>query len=97
MTSTKLGYKALAHVYIKVSNRSKMPEIYSQLLEIPNLIVVIRLIGSYDLYCALALEDFDKLFEAKEKIRRISGVETTLVYLTKMPPSWPLHLFSFIN
>jgi len=90
---TKLGYKALAHVYIKVSNRSKMPEIYSQLLEIPNLIVIIRLIGSYDLYSALALEDFDKLFEANDKIRRISGVETTLVYLTKTPPSWPLHLF----
>jgi hypothetical protein len=33
------------------------------------------------------------LFEANDKIRRISGVETTLVYLTEMPPSWPLHLF----
>lgn len=89
----KLGYKALANVYITVSNRSKMPEIYSQLLEIPNLIVIIRLIGAYDLYCALALEDFKELFEANDKIRRISGVETTLVYLTEMPPSWPLHLF----
>jgi DNA-binding Lrp family transcriptional regulator len=89
----KLGYKALANVYLTVSNRSKMPEIYSQLLQIPNLIVIIRLTGSYDVYCALALEDFDKLFEANEKIRRISGVETAEAYLTKMPPSWPLHLF----
>ena len=89
----KLGYKALANIYIRVSNRSKMPEIYSQLLQIPNLIVIIRLIGSYDLYCAVALEDFDKLFEANEKIRRINGLETVLLYLTKMPPSWPLNLF----
>ncbi len=89
----KLGYTALGNIYIKISNRSKMPEIYSKLLQIPNLIVIIRLIGQYDLYCSVALEDFGKLFEAEEKLRRISGIETVLVYLTKMPPSWPLNLF----
>jgi Lrp/AsnC family transcriptional regulator for asnA, asnC and gidA len=89
----KLGFKALGNIYIKVSNRSKMPEIYAQLLQIPNLIVIIRLTGSHDLYCAVALEDFSNLFDANEKIRRISGLETILVYLTKMPPSWPLNLF----
>ncbi|MGD0995483.1 MAG: Lrp/AsnC family transcriptional regulator [Candidatus Bathyarchaeia archaeon] len=89
----KLGYKALAHLYIKVSNRSKIPEIYSQLLQIPNLIVIIRFIGSYDLYSAIALEDFEKMFEAYEKIRTINGIETTEVFLTKMLPSWPLNLF----
>ncbi|MGD0646247.1 MAG: Lrp/AsnC family transcriptional regulator [Candidatus Bathyarchaeia archaeon] len=89
----KLGYTALANLYIKVSNRSKMPEIYSQLLQIPNLIVIIRLIGSYDLYSAIALEDFEKMFEANEKIRTITGIETTDVFLTRMLPSWPLNLF----
>jgi DNA-binding Lrp family transcriptional regulator len=89
----KLGYKALANLYIKVSNRSKMSDICSQLLQIPNLIVIIRLIGSYDLYAAIVLEDFDKMFDANEKIRRISGIETTEVILTPMPPSWPLNLF----
>jgi Lrp/AsnC family leucine-responsive transcriptional regulator len=89
----KLGYIALANIYLKVSNRSKMPEIYSQLLQIPNLIVIVRLTGSYDLYCAVALEDFKKMFEANEKIRRISGIETEEAFLTNMPPSWPLNLF----
>ena len=41
----KLGYNALANLYLKVSNRSKMPEIYSQLLQISNLIVIVRLTG----------------------------------------------------
>ena len=90
---SKLGYKALANLYIKVSNRSKMNEIYSQLLEIPNVIVIIRLIGAYDLYCALVLEDFEQMFEANDKIRKISGVEATTSYLTRLPPSWPLNLF----
>jgi DNA-binding Lrp family transcriptional regulator len=89
----KIGYKAMANLYIKVSNRSKMSEIYSQLLQIPNLIVIIRLVGSYDLYAAIALEDFEKMFEANEKIRRISGIETTEIFLTPMLPSWPLNLF----
>jgi DNA-binding Lrp family transcriptional regulator len=90
---TKLGYNANASIYLKVSNRSKMPEIYSQLLQIPNLIVLIRLTGSYDLYCAVALEDFEKMFETNEKIRRISGVNSADTFITKMPPSWPLNLF----
>jgi len=90
---TKLGYTALGAVYLKISNRSKMPEIYSQLLKIPNLIVIIRLIDTYDVYCAVALENFEKLFETNEKIRRISGIEVTETFITPMCPSWPLNLF----
>ena len=89
----KLGYKALANLYIKVSNRSKMTEIYSQLLQIPNVIVIIRLIGSYDLYVAIVLEDFDKMFEVSEQISKINGLENPDVFITPMLPSWPLNLF----
>ena len=88
----KLGYNALANLYVKVSNR-RLSEIYSSLLQIPNLIVIIKLLGPYDLYCAIALEDFEQMFQANEKIRRINGVETIDTFLTKMPPSWPLNLF----
>jgi len=89
----KLGYKALANLYLKISNRSKMSEIYSKLLEIPNLIVIIRLIDNYDLYCALVIDDFERLFESNEKIRRIIGVEEIEVILVPAPSSWPFNLF----
>ncbi len=89
----KLGYKALAHFYINVSNRSKMTEIYSQLLKIPNLIVIIRLIGHFDLYAAVALEDFDKMFEVTQQINRIINLEP-YVLLGPSPSAWPLDLFS---
>jgi Lrp/AsnC family transcriptional regulator, regulator for asnA, asnC and gidA len=89
----KLGYNALGNLYIKASNGSKLSEIRSQLLEIPNVIVTIGLIGDYDMYVAVALEDFDRMFEAIEKIRKISGIETTHTILTPLPPSWPLNLF----
>ncbi len=89
----KLGYNAFAHTYIKISNRSKMTEIYSQLLQIQNLIVIIRLIGSYDLYTAVVLEDFNKFFEISERIRRMSGIEKTESILSPVLPAWPLNLF----
>lgn len=89
----KLGYNALANLYLKVANRSKMTEIYSQLLQIPNLVVVIRLIGSYDLYAAVVLENFEELFKVTEQIRRIDGIGATDTFLTPMLPAWPLNLF----
>ncbi len=90
---SKLGYNALGNVFIKVSNRSRMPEIYSQLLQIPNVIVIIREMGASDLYCAVVLEDFEKLFETYAKIIKIVGVEIVDVYLTPVPPAWPFNLF----
>ena len=89
----KLGYQALGNIFVKVSNRSKMPEIYAKLLQISNVIVIIRVMGAYDLYCAIPLEDFESLFEVYGKIIRIDGVERVEVYPTRNPPSWPFNLF----
>ena len=89
----KIGYKALANLYVKVSNRSKMTEIYNQLLQIPNVIVIIRLIDHYDLYVAVVLEDFDKMFELTEQISKIEGLERPDIYISPMMPTWPLNLF----
>jgi DNA-binding Lrp family transcriptional regulator len=90
---SKLGYRALANIYMKVANRSKMNEIYSKLLEIPNVIVIIRLIGTYDLYVALVVENFESLFEARTKMEEISGLETQDFFMHPAPTSWPLNLF----
>ena len=89
----KLGYHAMGDLYVKVSNRSKMSEIYKQLLQIPNVIVIIRLFGSYDLYISVALEDFNKMFEISNRISKISGLEKPDFFVTPMLPAWPLNLF----
>jgi DNA-binding Lrp family transcriptional regulator len=89
----KLGFKALANLYIKVTNRSKMNEIYIQLLQVPNLTVIIRLVGHYDLYAAIFLEDFDSLFRTRELVGKIDGIENPLELLVPTPPSWPFNLF----
>jgi DNA-binding Lrp family transcriptional regulator len=90
----KLGYCAFAFMFIKVANRGKMPEIYSKLLQIPNMAVAVRLLGHYDLNVDLFVRDFEELFEATEQIRRIPGIELTDTYLTPAWPEWPPNLFS---
>ena len=90
----KLGYHAMADLYLKVTNRSKMNEIYSQLLHIPNVIVILRLISPADLYVAVAIEDFNKMFEVSERISKISGLEKPDFFVTPMMPAWPLNLFT---
>ena len=89
----KLGYNATAYMYIKADNRSKIPEIFNQLYGIPNLIVSLRLIGTYDILVVYVLKDFNELFTLKEKLRKIQEIQETELFLTPNVPSWPLNLF----
>ena len=89
----KLGFQAFAFLFIKVANRSKMLEIYSQLVEIPNVVVAIRTLGPYDLHGTVFLTCFDKLFETTEQIRRIPGIDLTEIHVTPAWDKWPPNLF----
>jgi Lrp/AsnC family transcriptional regulator for asnA, asnC and gidA len=88
----KLGYQAFAFFYAKVS-RSKMPEIYSEMIKMPNLVVIIKHIGTYDMHGTVFLHSFEDLFEATESIRRIPGMEHVEIYVTPVWERWPPNLF----
>ena len=90
----KLGYNALAHVLIKASKRNEMSRIHNQILGIPNAIVAIRLIGSYDLRAIVAVRDFEDVFELNQSIRKIEGIDQADIYLIAPFPEWPLNLFA---
>lgn len=89
----KLGYNATCNIFIKAQNRSQLQGICSEIFSIPNLIVSIRLIGSYDLLVIFALEDFESLFNLKEKINKIPGLEKVDLYINRNFPAWPLNMF----
>lgn len=90
---TKLGYSAMSHNFIKVSNRSKMSEVYAQISKIPNTIVLIRLIGTYDLLTISVLEDFNDEFNLREQLRKIREIESVDSYLTPIFKALPLNVF----
>lgn len=89
----KLGYNAQVFGYIKVANKSKIQEIYAQLLSFPNVIMITRLIGPYDLAIMLALQDFQELFKFKQEVRKIPGIENAEIYLGPPMQVYPLNLF----
>jgi Lrp/AsnC family transcriptional regulator for asnA, asnC and gidA len=90
----KIGFKSMAHLFIKISNRSKMQEIMAQIFKIPNMIIVIKLVGPYDVRALVAIHDFEDLFEVTETFRRIKGIEKADTYLYKTFPHWPVNLFA---
>ena len=90
---SKFGYTALSNTFVKAKNRSKLAEIRDQILDIPNTIVIIRLIGQYDLYISTALANFEDLFNLTERIRKIPDIEKTESFVCQMVPKWPLNLF----
>jgi Lrp/AsnC family transcriptional regulator for asnA, asnC and gidA len=89
----KLGFNAFAFFFIKTTNRSKVFEVSSQLLKIPNLAVFLRLLGPYDLNVDVFVSDFKELFEATEQIRKIPHIETMEIYVTPVWDEWPPNLF----
>jgi DNA-binding Lrp family transcriptional regulator len=90
----KLGYNASAGVFVKAANKSKMPEVHAQILKIPNLLVSLRLIGPFDIFIVVALQDFQELFNLKNKIRGIQGIEKTETQLNPCGQFYPLNLFN---
>jgi hypothetical protein len=60
----------------------------------PNTIVLIRLIGIYDLMTITALEDFNDEFKLREQMRKIPNIERVDTYLTPPFKAQPLNIFS---
>jgi len=90
----KLGYKATAHFLIKVANKSSIPKIHLKLLQMPNIIVLVRLIGNFDLSAMAVLKDFEDMIRIREQIQKISGIEYTEQHLIKPFDRWPLNFFA---
>ncbi|PVX23568.1 MAG: hypothetical protein CW716_11860 [Candidatus Bathyarchaeum sp.] len=92
----KLGYKAIAIIFIKIPNKAKEQKIHSEILQIPNVIVAIRHIGIYDMRVLIALEDFDDWFETEKKIKKIEGIKEIDTSFIKAYTKWPLNPFANI-
>ena len=89
----KIGYNAKVEIFLKCE-RSKMSEIRRKILQMPNIIVFIGLIGSYDLLAIAALEDFNALINLEKEMRAIRGIEQIDFFVSEIFPAWPLSVYS---
>ena len=56
----------MVNILIKAINKSAVPSIWAQMLEIPNILVTIRVIGKCDLRLIGVLEDFQVYSNIRE-------------------------------
>jgi hypothetical protein len=70
-----------------------MPEISAQVLKIPNLLTALRLIGFYDLFILVALQDFKEYFDLQARIRAMQGIDDTLTLLNQCAQPYPINMF----
>ena len=92
---SKLGYNAIADIYIKVENRSTMPEVEAQLLQIPNLTFCAKYVGgAYDMRIAVIISDLNDFFVLKKRVYSIKSIQRAEFYLFGPIPPWPMDIIS---
>ncbi len=89
----KLGYNGTMHTLIKAQSKNKNTEIQAQLIKIPNLIVVLKLIGQYDFLTISPIADLKEFFSLRNQIRSIEGIEKEETFVWEMFPTWPINIF----
>jgi DNA-binding Lrp family transcriptional regulator len=84
--TSKLGYKANADIYIRVTHRSTLPSVEAQLLEIPNTTFLAKYVGgAYDLRVAVVVSNFEDFFIVKDRILAIPDISRAEFYFIKIP------------
>jgi Lrp/AsnC family transcriptional regulator, regulator for asnA, asnC and gidA len=85
----KLGYKAIADSYIKVTNRGTLNDVETQLLQIPNATFCAKYVGgTYDLRVAVTVSDFNDVFFLKKQICSIKNIKNAEFYIFENPGPW---------
>ena len=87
----KLGYPAFAIVYVSIVG-TKIKDIYRSIFEIPNVIVLGKIIGEWDLLGIIPLESFADLFEIERQFGTINGIDKFFIKVTPSAPAWPMNL-----
>jgi DNA-binding Lrp family transcriptional regulator len=88
---SKLGYRAILDIYVKVENRGTMPEVEAQLLQIPNASFCPKFVGGvYDLRIAFIVANFDDVFRLKKQINSLENLKTAEYYLHEITSPWPI-------
>jgi len=79
---------------IKTIDGYNVKEISDIILSIPNMMVVIRLFGNYDIIAITPFKDLTNLDDVTQKIRNLEGVDEINLMVDKPYEKWPLNTIS---
>lgn len=85
----KLGYNAILDFNLAFATPTKLSGIVDSLERIPDVIIITKTSGDYDLQLTAMTRDIHQSFMIQEEIARISGITKMEVSARKIPNKWP--------
>jgi DNA-binding Lrp family transcriptional regulator len=89
----KLGF-AGALILIRLENKTRTDEVIGELLKIPNLIHLNKIIGMYDMFVHVVFENFSGYFQIVDRISKIQEVEEMEISIVRGYSAWPINHFA---
>ena len=90
----KLGYPANAMVYVTTSIGTKISDVHRCILKVPNVIILVKIIGDCDLMAVVPLRSFKDLFELEKRFRAIEGIEKIQINVNPPFVAYPVSFFT---
>ncbi len=92
----KLGYQANAMIYMRIKVGSKISEIYRKISEIPNIINITKILGSWDMLAIIPLASFKEFFTIEKQLRSINEIEKIQININPPFTKWPANIFGSV-
>ncbi len=87
---TKIGYRASAWFYIAFLSQKSLSEIVETLAKIPDVNLIIKTSGVYDLLVEALIKDIDQLIAIQDEIASIESVAKMETHVMRPKPMFPL-------
>jgi Lrp/AsnC family transcriptional regulator for asnA, asnC and gidA len=90
---SKIGYKSMLDFNVAFSTPGSFSDtVVDSLAKIPNITIITKTSGDYDLQVTALIKDVSDIFALQDEISRISGVTKIEVSARKIPDKWPTPL-----
>jgi DNA-binding Lrp family transcriptional regulator len=89
----KIGYNSILDFNISFTTSEGMTNtVVDKLTKMPDIIIITKTSGDYDLHIAAMIRDLSQFFEMQDKITRICGITKIEASARKIPEKWPTPL-----
>jgi DNA-binding Lrp family transcriptional regulator len=86
---TKIGYFASVSINIAFSSQNNSSTIVETLAEIPDMTLIMKTSGDYDIHTAALVRDVEQVLALQEKIAQIQGITKIETSVGRVPFLWP--------
>jgi DNA-binding Lrp family transcriptional regulator len=89
INANKLGYTSILDFNIAFTTPRLSEDIVESLSKIPDVIVITKTSGDYDLQVTTMIKDIEQAFTLQDQISRVPGITKMEVSARKIPVNWP--------